>query len=150
MDGKVLALMSAFCFGVNPIVLSLGLNKANSDVAVFVGLLSGLPVLLFVSPVAGGLEFGQLTWLATFYFVLGGLFGVFLGRAFLYTSIKKLGSSRASTFKNAGPVVTSLMALIFLNELVGVGRWMGIAMVTAGLMMVGQMARRAENPMTLS
>lgn len=143
--------MSAFCFGINPIVLKVGLRDSNSDVGVFVGLASGLPLLLLVSPSLGGLQFGQLTALAALYFALGGLFGVVLGRTLLYMSIHRLGSARASTFKNAAPVVTAIVALIFLQEFVELRRWTGIFLVTVGLTLVGQMVKRqVTNPVTLS
>ncbi len=143
--------MSAFCFGINPIVLKIGLKNATSDVAVLIGLLSGLPMLLIVSPALGGFHFNQLTALATFYFILGGLFGVVLGRSALYLSIKRLGSARASTFKNAAPVITVILALVFLREFVELERWAGIALVTMGLMLVGRMVRQqTSEPVTLS
>jgi uncharacterized membrane protein len=69
----------------------------------------------------------------------------------LYIGIERIGSARASTFKNAAPVVTALLAMIFLGESVGGLRWLGIASVTAGLIMVGNKARQAEvNRMTAS
>lgn len=151
MDGRVLALLSAFCFGINPIVLKVGLKDAKSDVAVFVGLISGVPLLIIVSPALGGFHFEQLTFLAALYFALGGLFGVVLGRSALYLSIKQLGSSRASTIKNGAPVVTAFLALIFLAEFIELGRWGGIILVTVGLMLVGRMVKQQSiGPVTLS
>lgn len=138
MDGRILALMSAMCFGINPIVLRPGLGRNNANIAVLVGLLAGLPVLVLLSLVLGGLQLDQLSGLAVFYFVLGGLFGVVLGRGALYRSIRQLGSTRATTFKNGAPVVTAILAPIFLYEAVGLGRWGGIILVTVGLMMVGR------------
>lgn len=148
MDGRLLALMSALCFGINPIVLKRGLRGANSDVAVFVGLITGLPLLLLVSPALGGFTLSELAPSAVVYFALGGVLGVFLGRTFLYLSIDRLGSSRASTFKNGAPLVTAVVAFVILRELVDTQRWMGIGLVTVGLMMVGQMARRRVRAMT--
>jgi|GEM_PF-1228011 len=151
MDGRILALLSAFCFGINPIVLKVGLKDAKSDVAVFVGLISGLPLLFIVSPALGGFHFEQLPFLAALYFALGGLFGVVLGRSALYLSIKQLGSSRASTIKNGAPVVTAFLALIFLTEFIELERWGGIILVTVGLMLVGRMVRQqSAGPVTLS
>jgi uncharacterized membrane protein len=151
IDGRILAVLSAMCFGVNPIVLKVGLRNSNSEVGVFIGLLSGLPLLLLVSPTLGGFHLNQLTALATLYFALGGLFGVVLGRTLLYLSINRLGSARAVTFKNAAPVITAILALIFLQEFVEFERWVGIVLVTFGLTMVGRMVKRqTTNPVTLS
>ncbi len=148
MDGRLLALMSAFCFGINPIVLKKGLRGASSDVAVFVGLITGLPLLLLASPLLGGFNLGQLAPSAAIYFAVGGVLGVFLGRTLLYVSIDRLGSSRASTFKNSAPLVTAVAAFLLLSELVDTQRWLGIGLVTIGLMLVGQMARKNVKTMT--
>ena len=136
--------MSAFCFGVNPIVLKAGLNKANPSVAVLIGLLSGLPLLVLVAPTLGGFHFDELTLSAAIYFVLGGLFGIVFGRAALYWSIKELGSTRASTFKNGAPVVTAVLAIIFLSEAIAASRWGAILLVTIGLTMIGGMVQRLD------
>lgn len=149
MDGRILALFSAFLFGINPIVLKIGLRNASSDIAVFVGLMTGLPLLLLVSPALGGFDLDQVSGLALFYFALGGLLGVVLGRTFLYMSIDRLGSSRATTFKNSAPLVTALVAFLFLHEIVDLQRAGGIILVTLGLTLVGQMARRQKGIITM-
>lgn len=142
MDSRILALLSALCFGVNPIVLKGGLKQGESDVGVFIGLMAGLPTMVLLGPSLDGFRFDGLTPLAAFYFALGGVFGVLLGRSMLYLGIQRLGSSRASTFKNSAPVVTSVLALLFLHELVSAQRWTGIGAVTVGLALVGNKARQ--------
>ena len=137
MDGRILALLSALCFGINPIVLKAGLQKSNPTTAVFVGLVSGLPLLMILSPALGGFQLDQLTALSAIYFLLGGLFGVVFGRAALYLSIDQLGSTRATIFKNGAPVVTALIAPLFLSESVELARWAGILLVTLGLTLIG-------------
>ena len=146
-----MALMSTVFFGVNPIVLAGGLQHSNSSTAVFVGLLSGLTILMMAAPGLGGLNFDQLTAQSTGYFILSGIFGVILGRSALYMAIKRLGSARASTIKHAAPVVTAFLALIYLHEQIGIERWGGIALVTIGLMIMGNMlSKKHFNRMTLS
>lgn len=142
MDARVFALLSAACFGINPVVLKAGLGKGESHMAVFVGLLTGFPILFLVAPSLGGFQWEQVTPQAVLYFALGGVSAVFLGRMTLYIGIERIGSARASTFKNAAPVFTSLLAIVFLGELVDGWRWLGVAAVTIGLIMVGQKARQ--------
>ena len=144
MDSKSMALMSALCFGINPILLAGGLQSNSPALAVSVGLLSGLGVLILLVPWLGGFQFDQLTARATAYFVLGGFFGVVLGRSALYMGIKHLGSTRASTIKNGAPVITALLALAFLHETIELERWGGIVLVTIGLMIVGNMISRHD------
>lgn len=149
MDEKILALLSAFCFGLNPIVLKLGLRKdSRSSSAVFLGLLSGLLVLLAVAPALGGFQLDRLEWLPFLYFVLAGIFGVFLGRTFLYSSIHRIGSARASAFKNAAPLYTTILALMLLHEFVSGRRWLAIAQITCGLILLGRGAQRQTGRIT--
>ena len=150
IDGKVFALFTALCFGVNPLVLKAGLRASRSDVGVLVGLLSGLPVLMILAPALGGFHFEQLTGPAILYFMLGGPWGVFLGRTFLYLGVERLGSARTITIKNAAPVISAVLALVFLHELVSFGRWLGIVAVAMGLMLVGGTARQQANPIKIS
>ncbi|HZD09942.1 MAG TPA: EamA family transporter [Candidatus Binatia bacterium] len=150
MDGKVLALFSAMLFGINPIVLKVGLRDAASEVAVFIGLLSGLPLLLLLGPFLGGFHLAELRWDAGIYFALGGLLGVVFGRTLLYMSIDRIGSSRAATFKNSAPLVTALVAFLLLQEIVDAQRAGGIFLVTLGLTLIGQMARRQTGIITAS
>src|SRR3972149_1802872 len=150
MDSRVLALLSAICFGINPISLKAGLKGGNSDAGVFIGLMAGLPTLFLLAPSLDGFRVEGLTPLAAFYFALGGLVGVLLGRSMLYLAVARLGSARASTFKNSAPVVTSFLALIFLHELIAAQRWTGIGAVTVGLALVGNKARQAAGKVNAS
>jgi uncharacterized membrane protein len=151
LDARVFALLSAACFGINPVVLKAGLGKGESHMAVYAGLLTGFPILFLLAPTLGGFQWELLTWEAALYFALGGVAAVFLGRMTLYIGIERIGSARASTFKNAAPVFTALLAMIFLAERVDGLRWLGIASVTLGLIMVGQKARQQTvNRMTAS
>jgi hypothetical protein len=49
VHGKVLALMTAICFGLNPVLLRLGFaRKGRSDVAVVIGLAITVPCYLLI------------------------------------------------------------------------------------------------------
>jgi uncharacterized membrane protein len=61
MDGRLLALTSAFLFSLGPVILTLGLRKASADLAVVTSMVVGLPLLLLVSPLLGGLHLAELT-----------------------------------------------------------------------------------------
>lgn len=92
MDGRVLALISAFFFGVGPVILSLGFRRASADLAVLISLAMGLPLLLVVSPFLGGLHLTGPSRGTILLFALSGCLGPLLGRTFLYNGINRLGS----------------------------------------------------------
>ena len=137
MHGKVLALMTAICFGINPVVLKLGFaRKGRSDVAVVVGLAITVPVYLLMAPLLGGISFAHMTLPAVIGFVLGGLFGGGIGRRWMYLAIEKIGASPAAAIKNSAPVITTGLAILFLGEHVTLLHWLAIVTIVVGITLV--------------
>src|SRR2546425_8037085 len=53
MEGKILALACAVCFGLNPVMVRIGFTRAGSvDAAVIIGLVVAIPVYLALLPLA--------------------------------------------------------------------------------------------------
>lgn len=137
MHGKVLALMTAICFGINPVLLKLGFaRKGRSDVAVVIGLAITVPVYLAIAPLVGGISFAHMTLPAVVGFVLGGLFGGGIGRRWMYLAIEKIGASPAAAIKNAAPVITTALAILFLGERVTLLHWLAIVTIVAGITLI--------------
>ncbi len=134
MEGKALALTTAFLFGLNPVVLKLGFaRQGRSDTALLVGLAVTVPIYLLVAPLLGGLSFAQLTVPALVGFILGGLFGSGIGRRWMYIAIDRIGASPAAAIKNSAPVVTTCLAALVLDEHVGLTQWLAIAAIVVGI-----------------
>ena len=137
MDGKLLALMTATCFGLNPVVLKLGFNRSGtSEVALVIGLVVTVPIFLLVAPFVGGLDFAQVTVPALIGFILGGLFGTGIGRRWMYIAIERIGASPATAIKNSAPVITTFLAVLFLDEQVAIVQWLAIASIVLGITLV--------------
>jgi DME family drug/metabolite transporter len=137
VHGKVLALMTAICFGLNPVLLKLGFaRKGRSDVAVVIGLAITVPLYLLIAPWVGGISFAHLTIPALIGFVLGGLFGGGIGRRWMYLAIDRIGASPATAIKNSAPVITTALAILVLGEHVTVLHWLAIAAIVAGITLV--------------
>ena len=147
MDGKLLALTSAFFFGIGPVVLSLGFQKASSDLAVLTTYVFGLPMLVLLSPFLGGFQLDGLSLGTLLLFATGGLLGPLLGRTLLYNGIERLGSSRAFTIKNAAPLVTATLATLVLSEPVVLRRWLAIVVIVIGLAIIGKRSSIAPGPL---
>jgi drug/metabolite transporter (DMT)-like permease len=132
-----LALMTAICFGLNPVLLKLGFaRKGRSDVAVVVGLAITVPVYLLIAPLVGGISFAHLTVPALVGFILGGLFGGGIGRRWMYLAIDRIGASPATAIKNSAPVITTFLAILLLGEHVTPLRWAAIVTIVAGITLV--------------
>lgn len=137
MDGKVLALACAFCFGLNPIVLKVGFARAGKvDDAVLIGLGVAIPLYLALTPAFGGLRLEQVTLPALLGFVLGGIFGAGVGRRWLYLAIDRIGASPATAIKNSAPLVTTALAMLLLGERIALLQWAAVASIVAGISLV--------------
>jgi drug/metabolite transporter (DMT)-like permease len=137
VDGKVLALMTALCFGLNPVILKLGFaRKGTSEVALVMGLAITVPVYIILAPLLGGFDFGLITVPALIGFILGGLFGTGIGRRWMYIAIERIGASPATAIKNSAPVVTTFLAVLFLSEQVSWLQWLAIASIVTGITLV--------------
>lgn len=137
MEGKVLALMTAVCFGLNPVVLRLGFaRQGTSEVALVIGLAITVPIYVLIAPLLGGFAFGEVTGPALVGFILGGLFGTGIGRRWMYIAIERIGASPATAIKNSAPVVTTFLAVLFLGEQVTLLQWGAIASIVSGITLV--------------
>lgn len=137
MDGKLLALMTATCFGLNPVVLKLGFNRqGTSEVALVIGLVVTVPIFLLVAPFVGGFDFAQVTGPALIGFVLGGLFGTGIGRRWMYIAIERIGASPATAIKNSAPVISTFLAVLFLGEEVTLVQWFAVVSIVIGITLV--------------
>jgi drug/metabolite transporter (DMT)-like permease len=137
LDPKLLALVTAISFGLNPIALKIGfLRGGKPDTAMIIGLAISVPLFLLLVPLAGGLHWELVTPAAFVGYVLGGLFGTGIGRRWLYIAIDRIGASPATAIKNAAPVVTTLLAGIVYGEQITPLRWAAVIAIVIGVALV--------------
>lgn len=137
MEGKILALACAVCFGLNPVMLRIGFARAGSiDAAVIIGLVIAIPLYAALLPLAGGLRWDEVSGSALAAFALAGLFGAGIGRRWLYIAIERLGASPATAVKNGAPLFTTALAIPILGERVGPIQWLAIVSIIAGITLV--------------
>lgn len=137
LDPKLFALLTALCFGLNPIALKLGFVRGGRpDTAMIIGLVMSVALYLLLVPVAGGLHWEQVTLAAFVGYVLGGLFGTGIGRRWMYIAIDRIGASPATAIKNSAPVVTTLLAGIVYGEEITPLRWAAVIAIVVGVALV--------------
>ena len=137
IDPKLMALVTAISFGLNPITLKLGFGRGGRpDTAMIIGLIVTVPIYLLVLPFGGGLHWEQVTLAALVGYILGGLFGTGIGRRWLYIAIDRIGASPATAIKNSAPVVTALLAALIYQEPVTPIRWAAIIGIVIGVALV--------------
>lgn len=147
IDPKLFALVTAICFGLNPVTLKLGFAKGGRpDTAMIVGLIVAVPLYIVLLPLAGGPHLEMVTPAALLGFVLGGLFGTGIGRRWLYIAIDRIGASPATAIKNSAPVISALLAAVLFSEPVTPIRSAAIVAIVVGVVLVtwkpGQGVRR--------
>ena len=132
IDPKLLALTTAVSFGIAPVLLKLAFRRGGAmTVGLVVGQVSTVALNLGLLAVMDP-QLSRLTPLAVGAFIAGGLAGTAIGRRWAYESINLLGPSRSTTIRSASPVITTLLAIAFLGEDVGPGRWAAILAVVLG------------------
>ena len=137
VDPKLLALVTAIAFGLNPVTLKRGFGLGGRpDTAMILGLLVAVPIYLAILPLAGGLHAEQVTFAALVGYILGGLFGTGIGRRWLYIAIDRIGASPATAIKNAAPVVSTLLGAIIFAEPVTPIRWAAVVAIVVGVALV--------------
>ena len=137
IDPKLIALVTAVAFGLNPVTLKLGFGKGGRpDTAMIIGLVIAVPIYFAILPFAGGLHWEQVTLAAFVGYVLGGLFGTGIGRRWLYMAIDRIGASPATAIKNSAPVISALLAAVLYQEPVTPIRWLAIIGIVTGVALV--------------
>jgi len=137
IDPKLIALVTAISFGLNPVTLKVGFGRGGRpDTAMILGLFVAVPMYAAIVPLAGGLGWEQVTLAAFVGYVLGGLFGTGIGRRWLYIAIDKIGASPATAIKNSAPVVTTFLAALVYGEPVTLVRWLAVVGIVVGVILV--------------
>jgi drug/metabolite transporter (DMT)-like permease len=137
IDPKLFALVTAVCFGLNPVTLKLGFRRGGRpDTAMIVGLVVAVPLYVVLLPLAGGPHVELVTPPALLGFILGGLFGTGIGRRWLYMAIDRIGASPATAIKNSAPVISALLAAVLFAEPVTPIRWAAIVAIVVGVGLV--------------
>ncbi len=137
IDPKLLALVTAISFGLNPVTLKIGFGRGGRpDTAMILGLVISVPIYAVILPLAGGLHWEQVTTAALIGYILGGLFGTGIGRRWLYIAIDRIGASPATAIKNSAPVVTTFLAALLYAEPVTPVRWLAVLGIVVGVVLV--------------
>lgn len=129
--GILLALVTAFGYSSNYVLMQMGMKKTKNDPGVFISLFSAVVTIILIYGIylvymlIGQAPFAPFNWWGIFFFLLAGFVTAFLGRTILIHSIKRIGPSRAAGIKNAAPIFTIIVAVSFMGEritpLAGVG-----------------------------
>jgi len=136
MIGILLAFLSGTFYSLNYIFLQMGMRYSKQDDnglfinlafnVIFLGILYVIIVVVRQDPLEWSI-YGVLA------FIVAGLLSSFFGRGTLFSGIRRIGSSRAVGIKNSAPVVTILIAVLFLGESLTIWSGLGMLIILLGL-----------------
>ncbi|HWI62094.1 MAG TPA: DMT family transporter [Symbiobacteriaceae bacterium] len=142
--GALFALITGLCWASYNLAVRRGMGAMDSGVGYVVVLIFGsianLTWLLLPLPGRGA---AMGSWVAILWFIVAGFSTTLLGRWVYFKSVKLLGPSRASAWKNASPLYTLLFGWLLLGETLSVLTVAGTAAVLAGLVLLSREQSRS-------
>jgi drug/metabolite transporter (DMT)-like permease len=117
--GILLAVVCATAYSFNYVFIQLGMRKSPKDNGGFTSLFMCVITVMFIYIIMmllGQKEPISFNRYGLLFYLIAGFCTAFLGRNILFSSIRKIGSSRAGALKNSAPVFTILFAIFFLGE----------------------------------
>jgi drug/metabolite transporter (DMT)-like permease len=145
MAGALIALLSAFAFSMNGVLVRRAVAHATASQGAFVTVLMGVPMFLLAALFAGQLlRIGDLSPEAFGYLTAAGAIHFVVGRYFNYRAIGLIGAARTGPVQALQIPYSVAVAVITLGEEVTLGMTVGIALILLGpLVMVERRTRRA-------
>lgn len=146
--GAAFALGAALMTATTTLTLRVGTDSGRANDALVVVLACNVAILI---PITGILYYPAygLTVRSVWAFVLAGLVGTMLGRAFYFTSIETIGASRSDAIKASQPLHATLIALVVLGESLTLAHFIGILLVMVGVGLVS-LEMTADGPEDVS
>jgi uncharacterized membrane protein len=114
--GIAYALLAGTLWGVSPLLLKRGLKYADVSTATLVEQCVSVLFLAVLAGYSGEIVHLDLTGTAFWAFFFAGAVGASFGKVFYYKGIDKVGASQATSIKNGSPLLTALLAVVFLGE----------------------------------
>ncbi len=147
--GVLLALTGALAFSFMNVFIRRGVRPGDPDNGVLTTMLVNVAIFgILLAAVAAGGGVDELSPEAFAWFVAAGLSATFLGRYALFAGIRRLGAARAAAIKNATPLVTVIIALLFLGERLTLVDGAGVALILVGLFtLIAESLQGAPDPL---
>jgi drug/metabolite transporter (DMT)-like permease len=133
--GVAYSLLAMLSFATNIVITRYAVARMPVEAGFFIVLATNVlfPAALF------GAELGireapyGWNWTGAWMFAVGGVVGTFLGRRFLFDTVRLLGPSRASVFHSTAPAFALIAAWLLAGEILGPYEVALMAVVWVGL-----------------
>lgn len=129
------ALLAMLSFATNIVITRYAVARLPVEAGFFVVLATNVlfPAAIFGVELAVRADPYTWHWTGAGLFAIGGVIGTFLGRRFLFDTVRLLGPSRASVFHSTAPAFALIAAWLLAGEILGVYEIALMAVVWVGL-----------------
>ncbi|NWF50130.1 MAG: DMT family transporter [Ignavibacteriaceae bacterium] len=132
--GEISALATAFCWSITSYAFTnasrrVGAIQVNIDRMALASILLFLIISLF--GISLNLTFNQISNL-----VISGILGLVLGDSFLFKSFQMIGARLGIIIMAAVPVLSTILAFFFLNEIISYLGMFGMLLTITGILIV--------------
>jgi len=133
--GVTFAFAAMLCFAANILITRYAVARMPVDAGFFVVLATNIlfPALLFAAELGVRAAPWSWDWKGAGLFAVTGIIGTFMGRRFLFDTVRILGPSRASVFHSTAPAFALAGAWLLADERLGWYEIMLMAIVWVGL-----------------
>ncbi|MGH8707387.1 MAG: EamA family transporter [Burkholderiales bacterium] len=133
--GITYALLAMLAFATNIVITRFAVARMPVEAGFFIVLATNIlfPAALFAVELGVRAAPYAWHWKGAGLFAIGGVIGTFLGRRFLFDTVKLLGPSRASVFHSTAPAFALVGAWLLAGELLGAYEIALMAVVWVGL-----------------
>ena len=137
MQAIVFALLAMLSFGIGPIFSKLGLVKLEPFTALTIRSVTIAAIMLVTGLLTGKLAgVSQVSTRSALFIVGEGIFAALLGQLAYYYAIKLGDVTVVSPIAAGYPIITVLLAMLFLGEGLTVQNFLGAALIVAGVIVI--------------
>lgn len=129
------ALAAALANACQSILIRIGTEDGEASHSVFVVILVNVFVLVPLVSAIYYPEYGltRVSWLS---FAAAGLLGTLLGRAFMYSSIQRIGASRTAPIVASQALIATVFGVVFLGESLTAAHGVGVVLIVIGVAVI--------------
>lgn len=146
--GVAYALLAMVSFATNIVITRYAVTRMSVEAGFFIVLATNVlfPAALFAVELGARAAPFSWHWKGAGLFAIGGVIGTFLGRRFLFDTVKLLGPARASVFHSTAPAFALIGAWLLAGEILGPYEIALMAVVWVGLWLTQPRAGSVHAP----
>ena len=146
--GMAYALLAGTLWGIGPLALKRALKHTSVGAATLTDQYISVLLLGVLAACSGELAYLDFASRAFWAFFLAGAVGASFGKIFYYKGIDRVGASKATSVKNSSPILTTLLAVVFLGEDMSVLILVGVVLIVAGIAALTRTEKKATGDTT--